>query len=50
MHYTRGLQEGEFPRYTKVVSTLKHSFDYDMEDSDGDNRFSFDAVVTDQDQ
>jgi beta-glucosidase-like glycosyl hydrolase len=34
-HYSRALQEGEDPRYLKVVSTAKHFSGYDMESSDG---------------
>lgn len=31
MHYSRGMQEGDDPRYIKVVSTAKHYADYDLE-------------------
>ena len=45
----RGLQEGDDQRYLKVVANCKHYIAYDMENSDGVNRFHFDAKVSDQD-
>ena len=44
-----GLQVGEDARYLKVLATCKHYTAYDMEASDGVDRFSFDARVSDQD-
>ena len=44
-----GLQAGEDSRYLKVLATCKHVTAYDMEASDGVDRFSFDARVSDQD-
>ena len=44
-----GLQEGEDARYVKVLATCKHYTAYDMEQSDGTDRFGFDALVSDQD-
>ena len=45
-----GLQEGEDPRYVKVIATCKHYFAYDVDAGsvDGKNydRHSFNAVVT----
>jgi beta-D-xylosidase 4 len=45
----KGLQEGEDKRYLKVAANCKHYVAYDLENSDGVNRFHFDAKVTDQD-
>ena len=45
----RGLQEGEDKRYLKVAANCKHYVAYDLEYSDGVDRFHFDAKVTDQD-
>jgi len=50
MHYSRGMQEGDDPRYIKVVSTAKHYADYDLEGNWGVDRGSFNAIVNDQDQ
>jgi len=50
MHWTRGMQEGDDPRYLKVVSTAKHFADYDLEGNGGVDRTSFDALVSDKDQ
>ena len=44
-----GLQQGEDQRYIKVLATCKHYTAYDMEASDGVDRFSFDARVSDVD-
>lgn len=50
MHYSRGMQEGNDPKYIKVVSTAKHYADYDLEGNWGTDRGSFNAIVNDQDQ
>jgi beta-D-xylosidase 4 len=47
--FSRGLQEGEDPRYVKVVSTCKHYAAYSLENYKGVDRFHFNANVTDQD-
>ncbi|KAA0145948.1 hypothetical protein FNF28_07761 [Cafeteria roenbergensis] len=49
IHYVRGLQEGEDPRYLKVSADCKHFAAYDMENSDGYTRHNFSANVTAQD-
>lgn len=48
-HYSSGLQEIDADRYLKVVSTCKHFSAYDMENWNGSNRFSFNAVVDERD-
>ncbi len=50
MHWSRGMQEGEQDKYTKVVSTGKHFVDYDQEGNGGVDRGDFNAIVNDQDQ
>ena len=50
MHWSRGMQEGEQDKYTKVVSTGKHFVDYDQEGNGGVDRGNFNAIVNDQDQ
>jgi len=47
--YTKGVQEGEDPRFLRAVSTLKHWVAYSLEDSDGHTRHNFCAEVTDYD-
>jgi len=44
--YARGLQEGEDPRYTKLVSTAKHATGYDLENWAGNDRNSFTARIS----
>ena len=40
MHWSRGMQEGEQDKYTKVVSTGKHFVDYDQEGNGGVDRLA----------
>jgi beta-glucosidase-like glycosyl hydrolase len=47
--YARAMQEGEDPRYLKSVSTAKCYSVYDVENSDGTDRFRFNATVSDHD-
>ena len=47
--YARAMQEGEDPRYLKSVSTAKCYSVYDIENSDGTDRFRFNATVSDHD-
>lgn len=47
--YIRAMQEGEDPRYFKTIATLKHYAAYSVENWKGYQRFSFDAIVSDQD-
>jgi xylan 1,4-beta-xylosidase len=44
--YTKGLQEGDDPRYVQAISTLKHWDAYSLEDADGFTRHDFDAQVS----
>ena len=44
MHWSRGMQEGEQDKYTKVVSTGKHFVDYDQEGNGGVDRGNFNEV------
>ena len=44
--YARGLQEGEDPRYIKLVSTAKHATGYDLENWGGNDRNSFTAKIS----
>ena len=44
------MQQGEDPRYLKVVATAKHYADYDQEGNFGTDRLAFDANVSSQDQ
>lgn len=49
VNFVRGLQEGEDPRYHKVIATCKHFFAYDIDAGVSNNksydRHSFNAVV-----
>lgn len=45
IHYVRGMQEGEDPRYLKTVSTLKHFAAYSVESG----RMGLDAKITPRD-
>lgn len=47
--YARAMQEGEDTRYLKSVSTAKCYSVYDVENSDGTDRFHFNASVSDHD-
>jgi beta-glucosidase-like glycosyl hydrolase len=44
--YTIGVQQGEDARFIKVAVTLKHWDAYSLEDSDGFQRYNFNAVVS----
>ena len=44
-----GLENGDDSRFVKIVANCKHFVAYDMEDSDGTDRFHFDAQVSPQD-
>ena len=44
--YARGMQEGEDPRYIKLVSTAKHFSGYDLENWGGYDRNSFTASIS----
>ena len=44
-----GLEGGVDPRYKKIVADCKHYAAYDMEDSDGQARYGFNAIVSLQD-
>ena len=44
--HTKGLQEGEDPRFVKTAVTLKHWDAYSLEDSDGFTRYNFNAIVS----
>jgi beta-D-xylosidase 4 len=46
VEYTRGLQEGEDPRFLKGISTLKHWDAYSLENLGTKNRHNFDAKVS----
>jgi xylan 1,4-beta-xylosidase len=43
------MQNGSDPRYKKVVSHCKHYAAYDIENWDGNQRYGFNAIVTEQD-
>jgi beta-glucosidase-like glycosyl hydrolase len=47
--FATGLQEGEDPRYKKVLSTCKHYDAYDLENWHGMDRYHFNAIVNDRD-
>ena len=52
VRYVKGLQEGEDPRYTKVIATLKHFSAYNVEgNAKGSNhtRFTIDAQLDKRD-
>ena len=44
--YTKGLQEGEDPRFLQAIVTLKHWDAYSLEDADGRTRHDFDAIIS----
>ncbi|XP_065184941.1 uncharacterized protein LOC135815554 [Sycon ciliatum] len=48
-HYSRALQEGEDPRYLKLISSCKHFSAYDLENWGGVTRHAFNAIVSEQD-
>ncbi len=47
--YVRGLQTGDDKRYLKLSATLKHFDAYSLENSNGTDRYHFNAVVSAQD-
>ena len=47
--FTQGLERGDDPRYTKVMSVGKHYFGYDLEGWGNSTRFSFNAHISIQD-
>lgn len=49
VHFIKGMQEGEDPRYLKTIATLKHYAAYSVENWHHYSRHSFNAVVSDQD-
>ena len=48
-YVVRGYQEGEDPRYFKVVANCKHYAGYDVEHWHGMDRCSYNALISDQD-
>jgi len=48
-HFVRGIQ-GNDDTYLKASSCCKHFADYSMEDSEGSDRYSFNALVSEYDQ
>lgn len=44
-----GLQGGVDPAYKRVIATCKHFAAYDLEDWEGNLRYAFDAIVSQQD-
>jgi len=44
-----GLQDGDDPRYLKIIADCKHFAAYDLEGVGNVTRFNFDAKVSDQD-
>ncbi|KAL5355474.1 putative exo-1,4-beta-xylosidase bxlB [Aspergillus floccosus] len=48
-HLIDGLQDGIGPEKPKIVATCKHFAGYDLEDWEGTERYSFNAVISDQD-
>jgi beta-D-xylosidase 4 len=46
---TRGIQEGEDPRYVKILGALKHFTVYSMEHSDGSDRGGFSPTISKHD-
>ena len=48
-YYSRALQEGEDPRYLKLISSCKHFSAYDLENWGGETRFTFSANVSERD-
>lgn len=49
VNFVKGMQEGEDPRYLRVVATCKHFAAYSLESWNGTTRDYFDAQVTDAD-
>jgi beta-glucosidase-like glycosyl hydrolase len=49
-NFVKGMQEGDDPRYLKVSSCCKHYAAYSLEDWGGQQRYGFNAIVTDQDE
>jgi beta-glucosidase-like glycosyl hydrolase len=47
--FVNGIQVGEDPRYLKASPCLKHYAAYSLENYNGMQRYSFNAVVSDQD-
>eukprot|EP00163_Fabomonas_tropica_P007219 TRINITY_DN16905_c0_g1_i1.p1 TRINITY_DN16905_c0_g1~~TRINITY_DN16905_c0_g1_i1.p1 ORF type:complete len:740 (-),score=162.35 TRINITY_DN16905_c0_g1_i1:31-1968(-) len=47
--YMRGMQQGDDPRYKKVIATCKHYAAYDLENWNGVDRHHFNAKVSDYD-
>ncbi|XP_065184940.1 uncharacterized protein LOC135815553 [Sycon ciliatum] len=48
-HYSRALQEGEDPRYLKLISSCKHFSAYDLEHWGNVTRNEYNAIVGEQD-
>ena len=46
---TRGIQEGEDPRYVKLLGSLKHFSVYSMESSAGSQRFGYAPTISKHD-
>ncbi|KAK8814418.1 hypothetical protein WA158_008280 [Blastocystis sp. Blastoise] len=49
LHFVKGMQEGEDSRYLKLSACCKHWAVYNMENSDGTDRFHFSANATKRD-
>ena len=47
--YSRALQEGDDPRYFKLISSCKHFSAYDLERVGNVTRHTFNAIVSEQD-
>ncbi|KAF7291729.1 Glycoside hydrolase family 3 protein [Mycena chlorophos] len=47
--FVKGLQGGIDPEHFKIVADCKHFAGYDLEDWDGNLRYSFNAVISQQD-
>ena len=45
----RGYQEGEDSRYYKIVADCKHYAGYDIEDWHGNERYGYNAIISNQD-
>ncbi|KAL4894939.1 putative exo-1,4-beta-xylosidase bxlB [Aspergillus ambiguus] len=48
-HLIDGLQGGIGPENPRIVATCKHFAGYDLEDWEGNERYAFNAVISDQD-
>ena len=46
---TRGIQEGDDPKYVKLLGALKHFTVYSMEHSDGQDRGGFSPNISKHD-